>query len=66
MDFLSLLNFFFTILVYPIALTSIITFLYSRNQTEWFDVFTFVCLSIVICYFYPALYILLMANLRFR
>ena len=66
MDFLSLIGFLLSILAYPIALTSIITFLYRRNETEWIDVFSFVCLSIVTCYFSPALYILLMANIRFN
>lgn len=64
MDFLSLIGFLLSILLYPIALTSI-TFLYIRNETEWIEIFYFICLSIITCYFSPVLYILLMANIRF-
>lgn len=61
-----LLGFLLYILAYPLVLTAIVKFLNPRNQTELKDVFTFICLSIIICYFSPGLYILFMANIRFR
>ncbi len=61
----GLLLFFMSIITYPLLLTIIITFIYRRNELNWCDVFSFVCLSIFLSYLSPALYILLMANIRF-
>jgi DMSO/TMAO reductase YedYZ heme-binding membrane subunit len=53
-----------TLFLYPLALTSIITFI-KKDGTEWRDIFIFVFLSIIICNLSPSLYILLVTNMRF-
>jgi len=60
----ELLALFLTLFVYPLVLTSIITFI-KKDETEWRDIFIFVFLSIITCNLSPALYILLVTNMRF-
>ncbi len=64
MGLLDSLALFLTLFAYPLALTSIIAFI-KRDETECRDIFIFVFLSIIICHLSPALYIFLVANMRF-